>query len=328
MRLFADLNFDSKYWLVNKGDLIRKLNQLIKDCHASVKRMSDEDEGIPAIELGLLESKLIHLYDQVQVAKAELTVLADPVEDSKTEKSTKSTSISFQPEEPVEESSTARLEEKADAEIEEILSQVETLKEEIEKEPAKVESEAEVVEQEPPTPVVKPAPKPKPVEPKRKPKPEPVKPPVAEPKEEIVQASEPEPVETTNEPEKEADKTEQTSKPSQSINEKAGKQETMSLHEKLAARKEKQKEVSQRFSGRPITDIKKAIGLNQQVIYTKELFDNDKRAFRKAIDFVNRCKNFSEAKSYLQFEVMPKYSWNEENELYNNLLATIKRKFA
>lgn len=311
---------------MNKDDLIQKLDQLIKDCHASVKRMSDEDEGIPAIELGLLESKLIHLYDQVQVAKAGLSQSAPAADAS----STRKTSISFEPEESVEEQSPTVIEEKADAEIEEILSQVESLKEEIEKEPENVETEAQVVEPEPE--VVEPTPEPKPepevVVPKKKPKPKAVEPELPMVKaEEPVESSSPA-VEPKTQVEPEVEKSPNDDKPSQSINEKVGKPESMSLHEKLAARKEKQKEVSQRFSGRPITDIKKAIGLNQQVIYTKELFDNDKRAFRKAIDFVNRCKNFSEAKSYLQFEVMPKYTWTEENELYNDLLATIKRKFA
>ncbi|MCB0735928.1 MAG: hypothetical protein KDC92_00350 [Bacteroidetes bacterium] len=282
---------------MNKNQLLDKLENLIEECHGSIGRMRVKDD-IPAIEVGLLEKKLIDLYDQVQGLKlgAAKNIDSEDLE--------------------IEDISA-----KADKEMAEIVEKAEQLQQEVlapqpqpvqpketEQHVAKEPTEVEVVIEETES--------------------------VVEVVEETVEmVSEPETVvETKPEPTRQEEAKTETPRPSpvatgKSLNDKIGKPEQQSLHQKLAATKEKQKEVSARFSGQPISDIKKAISINQQVIYTKELFGNDSKAFKKAIDFVNKSKNFSEAKSYLQFEVMPKFEFSEDNELYNELLATVKRKF-
>lgn len=390
----------------DKDAILKQLTQLLKACHASLHRMKSEAESIPAIEWALFEQKLIALYDQVQLAKGQL---------SQDDTTTKATDVDV------------------DEELQRILHESETLKrsgQPTTKEERPVDQEDEDApifsiefDQDPPK------------ESKTEPESEPAKPSAldddekeasmqssaenqqydeqhsgketqashspkvkapadtssesmasgrdekpqkssrAEDEQRRKQAQKPdvektphtksktpgqEAVSTEDDKRKnqakEVDRTVATSadqpdakeevktegqpnaseksdekaeeEKGENLNTRLSKGERLSLHEKLAARHEKQKEVSARFSGRPISDIKKAIGLNQQVLYTKKLFGGDKKGFKKAIDFVNRSKNFSEAKSYLQYEVMPKYGWEEEDALYQDLLATIKRKFA
>jgi len=111
-----------------------------------------------------------------------------------------------------------------------------------------------------------------------------------------------------------------------SLNDRFSAQKT-SLHDKLSAQREKQKILSKQLSGKPIRDLKKAINLNMQIRFTKELFENDKRSFKRTVDFINKCNTYSEARSYAHNEVMLKYELSEDNKFYTEFMGLVKRRF-
>ena len=107
-----------------------------------------------------------------------------------------------------------------------------------------------------------------------------------------------------------------------------------SLHERF----ERKSSLNERYSGKnqaladkmqssPISDLKSAININQRTAFIKELFENDSRAFKKTLDFVNKCKNYSEAKFYLNSEIKPKFNWDNENAQTKEFMNLVYRKF-
>ena len=102
-------------------------------------------------------------------------------------------------------------------------------------------------------------------------------------------------------------------------------QDKPSLLDKLASNRKP--DLSKQMTGKPIKDLKKAINLNQQIKF-RELFENDKRAYRKAVDFINKCNTYSEARSYVEHELAAEFSnCKEGNPAYDAFMGLVKRRF-
>jgi hypothetical protein len=99
-----------------------------------------------------------------------------------------------------------------------------------------------------------------------------------------------------------------------------------SLLDKLASNRKP--DLSRQMAGKPIKDLKKAITLNEQIKYQRELFESDKRAYRKAIDFINKCNTYSEARSYVEHELAAEFSnCKEGNPTFDSFMGLVKRRF-
>lgn len=348
---------------MEKKRIIESIEGFVTEVHKCVTRLkSIEEESVPNIELGLLEQKVIQFYDQLQHFKernADVGKKPEPVNEvdaikaqfeslqnefaqqqtvpepgaARAEKPEKVIeepappiveAVSIAPEEPAtspsEESEALEAEsEEHDEELNKVLEQAEQLMEEAP--PIKWEIEAETPPE--PEPAVETATEPEVVTPTA---------PVATEsiKEEAPKVEEtPDPVPAEPAPvisEKEAVEEKEMEEKATSLNERFSAQKT-SLHDKLSAQREKQKALSKQLSGKPIKDLKKAINLNMQIRFTKELFENDKRSFKRTVDFINKCNTYSEARSYAQHEIVQKYELNEENKFYQEFLALVKRRF-
>ena len=69
-------------------------------------------------------------------------------------------------------------------------------------------------------------------------------------------------------------------------------------HEELFEIKEAT-DLSERLSQSPIKDLNKAMGINERILTTNELFDGNGDAMKDALSTINRLSNFNEAKDYL-----------------------------
>ena len=327
---------------MKRDQIIDKMASNITGLHATIKRLRAlENDSTPAIELALLESKLITFYDDVQVLKSLTNNQVEPesseVENSEIEinesenqhepknnvddikaqfeslkqqftetKKPSRVNIRFEPvaEEQSEEQIDAELENLMEVASEEFKSvSQESIKNDplIDPKSAKDAEEIKVKEEK--------------VKQKEETKPETTPEPKVEHKKEEVSSS------TINQVQQNIEKP-------ASLNDRLREAQTKtSLYDKLNSNKNKGG-ISQQMAGKPIKDLKKAINLNLQIRFQKELFDGDKRAFKRTIDFVNKCNTFSEARSYLQHEIAPQFNnWNEENIHYNELLGLVKRRF-
>ena len=75
------------------------------------------------------------------------------------------------------------------------------------------------------------------------------------------------------------------------------------------------------------TDFKSAITLNLKISFIRELFHGNEKDYKKMIDFLTKCENFSEAKMYMQDEKEKHPEWLAKQELLNHLQELINRKF-
>ena len=70
------------------------------------------------------------------------------------------------------------------------------------------------------------------------------------------------------------------------------------------------------------------IGLNDRIIFVKNLFDGSQEDFNRVISQLNTFKTEKEAKKFISKMVKPDYNWSEQEELENRLLTIVERRFA
>lgn len=92
----------------------------------------------------------------------------------------------------------------------------------------------------------------------------------------------------------------------------------------------KAKELSDKLSTLPITDLKKAMGLNEKIFTINELFGGDQAAFDTAIATMNRLDNFDQAKAYLIENAAIQYKWTSRNrkKKARTFIKLVMRRFS
>ena len=75
------------------------------------------------------------------------------------------------------------------------------------------------------------------------------------------------------------------------------------------------KELAEKLAETPIADLKKAIPLNDRLLYTRELFAGDGKAFEDALASLNSFGNFEEARDYLVQYCAVYYTWTDKKRL-------------
>lgn len=73
-------------------------------------------------------------------------------------------------------------------------------------------------------------------------------------------------------------------------------------------------ELSEKLSELPITDIKKAMGLNERISTQNELFGGDAAAFDATVSTLNQLRHYDEAKDYLVRNVAVKFNWTAKDK--------------
>ena len=89
------------------------------------------------------------------------------------------------------------------------------------------------------------------------------------------------------------------------------------------------KELSEKLSQMPITDIKKGMGLNERILTLNELFGADKAMFDLTIDTLNKLPNFDEAKIFLMKNAAAKYNWaaKDKKKKAKTFIKLVKRRY-
>lgn len=98
------------------------------------------------------------------------------------------------------------------------------------------------------------------------------------------------------------------------------------LNEKLH---EKRVELSEVLAAGPkITDLRKAISINDKYQMIQSLFRNDEDMFERSIRTLNNFGSLPEARFWMQRELVTKLGWNEKNELAQYFYKLVSRRFA
>jgi hypothetical protein len=97
------------------------------------------------------------------------------------------------------------------------------------------------------------------------------------------------------------------------INSKMADNQTNSIND-ISAGKSKSESLSVKLQKQALTDLSKAIGLNERFMFTKSLFKSDVMAYGQAISKLNSIDNLQDAENYLHNELSKKYNWNEDSK--------------
>lgn len=108
-----------------------------------------------------------------------------------------------------------------------------------------------------------------------------------------------------------------------SLNRKFEKsQET--LHDKY---KEEQLSVAIKHQQKKIGSILEAVSVNQEYMFTTELFGGEKEVFHEAIEKIESCSSFDESVESLVSTYASKYDWNMNSVEVKELLKVVFRRF-
>lgn len=75
---------------------------------------------------------------------------------------------------------------------------------------------------------------------------------------------------------------------------------------------ENSNELSHKLSTLPISDLNKAMGINERIFTINELFRGDSGAFKRTIATLNQLPSFREAKSYLAENIVTEFDWTNK----------------
>nr|MBS0036830.1 hypothetical protein [Saprospiraceae bacterium] len=91
----------------------------------------------------------------------------------------------------------------------------------------------------------------------------------------------------------------------------------------------KANEISEKLSQLPITDLNKAMGVNEKIYVKNELFDGDDLFFQQTIKRLNSMENFDQAKDYLTREVAGNLKWSEPEKVKKakNFIQLVYRRY-
>lgn len=70
------------------------------------------------------------------------------------------------------------------------------------------------------------------------------------------------------------------------------------------------------------------IGLNDRIVFVKNLFGGSQEDFNRVVSQLNTFKSDKEAKNFILTIVKPDYNWRNHEELEKRFMAIIERKFA
>lgn len=89
------------------------------------------------------------------------------------------------------------------------------------------------------------------------------------------------------------------------------------------------KELSEKLSEMPISDLRKAIALNDRLLLTRELFGGDATAFETAIQTLNGFSNFDQAKNWMIDNCIARFNWTDKNnaEEAKRFIKLIRRRY-
>ena len=87
-------------------------------------------------------------------------------------------------------------------------------------------------------------------------------------------------------------------------------------------------EVAEMLANNAIDDLRSAFGLNERFYFTNELFGGDGQAFVGAINEFNNLSSFKDAERLIVAKFIPQFGWKEDNEIAEEFITVIKRRYS
>lgn len=91
----------------------------------------------------------------------------------------------------------------------------------------------------------------------------------------------------------------------------------------LMSKSHNEKDISSKLLLKPIKNLKSAISINDRIMFTKELFDNNAASYNEMIDIINGMNNLNEAIEHLGTKI----DINDESETVKKIIELVHRRF-
>lgn len=83
-------------------------------------------------------------------------------------------------------------------------------------------------------------------------------------------------------------------------------------------------DMQSKLQNKPITDLSKAIGINDKFLFTKELFGGDPDLYNQTIKRLNHATDLNDAIIYIH----ENFDWEADNETAMTFIDLVRRKFS
>lgn len=108
----------------------------------------------------------------------------------------------------------------------------------------------------------------------------------------------------------------------------AEKEEVLTINERLSAKMAESRNATDQTHIDKIADLKKAITLNEKLLYIKDLFNGYSLAYSEAIEILNRFTSLNEADLFLKKNYVVKNKWEGKPETTAKFYALLQRRYA
>ena len=100
------------------------------------------------------------------------------------------------------------------------------------------------------------------------------------------------------------------------------------LNELLAASRQSSNAHPEQETSKPvIQDLKRAISLNEKLLFVKDLFDGYNLAYAEAIDLLNKMPDFQTADTFLQKHYATKHNWAAKQSTADKFYDLLRQRF-
>lgn len=109
------------------------------------------------------------------------------------------------------------------------------------------------------------------------------------------------------------------------LNEKIGQLNGESLNDRL---KTARTEVASFLTETPVRDLKKAISINERVVFLNDLFRGDVDMYERSLKTINNFRILPEAEYWIERELKIKLGWDENSPTVKQFNQLVKRRFS
>lgn len=104
-------------------------------------------------------------------------------------------------------------------------------------------------------------------------------------------------------------------------------EDTPTLNDQLTMTKPKNS-VAADLKLKPISDIRKAIGINEKFIFARDLFNGNTPALESALESINKCADHAAAELFIAEGPAATYNWKSQNKFVRaDFMELVQRRF-
>ncbi len=104
-------------------------------------------------------------------------------------------------------------------------------------------------------------------------------------------------------------------------------EDTPTLNDQLTMTKPKYS-VAADLKLKPISDIRKAIGINEKFIFARDLFNGNTPALESALESINKCADHAAAELFIAEGPAATYNWKSQNKFVRaDFMELVQRRF-